>query len=332
MLLSVAVEICLSGCAIFPEVAYQPVIRNPFPQLTKVAVAPFFNLSTEPTVDGRQFALAYFNELQLVPGYEVLPIGVVETTMRAHGISLQSPAEARRLAQLLGVDVVVVGAVTDFTPYYPPRCGLQVEWYAANPCFQPIPPGYGLPWDTPEEETIPDRLVYESQLAAARAKLQSQNPRFALEPPTGPAAFDTHLPPAEEVAPPPPTERSSEGEVIAFQADAVASDDADGSTATTESAACADASGKRAGNACIPTNEPVLRHTSIYNGHDAQFTEAIANFAYFRDDARFGGWQGYLERSDDFIRVCCHVHIAQMLSARGGAAESQVVWRWPASR
>ena len=43
------------GCSlIVPTAAHQPVIRNPFPQLSRVAVAPFFNQSDEPTIDGRQ--------------------------------------------------------------------------------------------------------------------------------------------------------------------------------------------------------------------------------------------------------------------------------------
>ena len=50
---------------------------------------------------------------------------------------------------------MVVGAVTDYSPYYPPRMALHVEWYAANPNFHPIPPGYGLPWGTPEERRHP---------------------------------------------------------------------------------------------------------------------------------------------------------------------------------
>ena len=72
------VLILLTGCGLVPGVSHQPQLHNPFPQLTKVAVAPFINLSTEPSVDGRQFGLAYFSELQAVPGFEVVPIGVVE--------------------------------------------------------------------------------------------------------------------------------------------------------------------------------------------------------------------------------------------------------------
>ena len=156
----------MGGCAlVLPETAHRPVIRNPFPQLSRVAIAPFFNHSDEATVDGRDFALGYFAELQSTPGFEVVPLGVVEEAIIRHRINLSQPAEARRLAGILGVDTVVVGSVTDFAPYYPPRCGLRVEWYTANIGYHEIPAGYGLPWNTPDEEFIPDSLVYESQMA-----------------------------------------------------------------------------------------------------------------------------------------------------------------------
>jgi hypothetical protein len=166
-----------SGCSlILPEISHKPVIRNPFPQLSRVAVAPFFNQSDEPTVDGRAIAMAYFAELQDTPGFEVVPVGVVEEAMIVNRVDLSGPGEARRLAKILGVDAVVVGAITDYTPYYPPRFGLRVEWYTANPGFHEIPPGYGLPWHTPEEEFIPDSLAYEAKLSLARAQLATQTP------------------------------------------------------------------------------------------------------------------------------------------------------------
>jgi hypothetical protein len=82
----------------------------------------------------------------------------------------------------------------------------------------------------------------------------------------------------------------------------------------------------------VLSKEPVLRHTKTYNGNDADVTEALSTYVYFRDDARFNGWKSYLQRSDDFIRFCCHLHIAEMLTARGGAGETRVVWRWPTVR
>ena len=75
-----------------------------------------------------------------------------------------------------------------------------------------------------------------------------------------------------------------------------------------------------------------MRHTRIYNGTDSELTQALASYHFFRDDARIGGWQSYLRRSDDFIRFCCRMHISEMLSARGGAGETRVVWRWSRSR
>ncbi len=190
----------LAGCGCFPTPVKETCVHNPFPQLMKVAVAPFFNLTSEPptVVDGRQFGLAYYNELQRTPGFEVVPIGVVEEALRAHGLSLDRPADARKLAQILQVDVVAVGAVTDFTPYYPPRCGLVVEWYAADPGFTPVPPGYGLPWGTCEEKEIPPQIVFDADLAAARADYEHARSAAAF---AWPDAAGT-LPPVGPVLPP----------------------------------------------------------------------------------------------------------------------------------
>lgn len=325
-LLALSGPLLLSGCAFLPDLTYQPRYHNPFPQLSKVAVAPFFNLSTEPTVDGRQFALAYFNELQLVPGYEVVPVGVVEKTLEMYNLSIDSPADARRLAQVLGVDAVVVGAVTDFSPYYPPRCGLQVEWYAASPCLHPIPPGYGLPWGVLEEEQIPASLVFEAEMALAKAQMQTQTPLPGLPataPPPVPAAQQSGSQQSQ-------TPQSAPGELPALDPSATATvqtpPDWPDPRGFVPPLPAADRP------ACVPTDEPVLRHTRTINGHDADVTTALENYVFFRDDARFGGWQAYLQRSDEFIRFCCYLHIAEMLTARGGADETRVVWRWPIGR
>ena len=81
-----------------------------------------------------------------------------------------------------------------------------------------------------------------------------------------------------------------------------------------------------------PSVRPVISHTQIYHSNDMEFTEALASYYYFRDEPRFGGWQAYLQRSSDFVRFCCHMHISETLSARGGVGETRVVWRWPTIR
>ncbi len=358
LLLAAVMLLGNSGCSlILPEVSHEPVIRNPFPQLSRVAVAPFFNHSDEPTLDTRHFSMAYFAELQAMPGFEVVPLNVVEEAIIAHRVDLNGPGEARRLAQLLGVDAVVVGAVTDYAPYYPPRCGMRVEWYTANPGFHEIPAGYGLPWNTPEEEFIPDSLVYESQLALARAQMVAQTPdcdsgcQMLPAPPMAGEQGSRDDPPggrqltlaqaeadaADQETKPIPTDGNvNEDDMSVADAPTLASKPT-GTTGTMPQnwpdESCFMPSPMSAGSpGCIPHNGPVLSHTRIYAGTDPDVTEALKSYVYYRDDARFGGWQSYLQRSDDFIRFCCHSHIAEMLSARGGSRKTRVVWRWPNDR
>lgn len=352
---------CGGGCSlIVPTKAHKPVIRNPFPQLRRVAIAPFFNQSDEPTVDGRQVALAYFAELQQTPGFEVAPLNVVEEAIIANRIDLSGPNEARRLAQILGVDAVAVGSITDFSEYYPPRVGLRVEWYAANPGFHEIPAGYGLPWNTPEEEFIPDALVYESQMALARQQMEGLSPDCEGEcqqlpaPPAVPAA-DGGLTPQSSNTP----ASASANHVQARDAKVVRAQAIEDVGSGSGTSRLADGSGGAAAGAttgaivtteqpwlgtpcpaaplgarppCIPNDGPVLSHTRIYTGSDADVTEALEGYVFFREDNRFGGWRSYLSRSDDFVRFCCHMHISEMLSARGGSRKTDVVWRWPESR
>lgn len=345
----------LGGCAYLPQIGHQPMYHNPFPQLTKVAIAPFFNLSTEPAVDGRQFAEAYGNELQLIPGFEVVPVGVVERAMEAHGLSLESPEQARKLAQQLGVDAIVVAAVTDYRPYYPPRCGLQIEWYAANPFFHPIPMGYGLPWGTVEEKEIPAPVVMETEMNLAREQLKTQTPPYEPEPGADgpvlpPGSAPGELMPSDEIPPHPDSEADTisykrgkdcpVGEGAKVEATGAIGIGEPGATAaeTAIPPAWPDARGlfppPPAGRQGLlsPCNEPVLRHTRIYDGADGEFTTSLSNYYFFRSDERGSSWHGYLVRMPDFIRFCCYRHITEMISARGGIDEARVVWRWPPSR
>ncbi|MDZ4659235.1 MAG: hypothetical protein SH868_16810 [Bythopirellula sp.] len=377
LLLTCGMLLVQTGCSlVLPEISNIPVIRNPFPQLSKVAVAPFFNQSDEPTVDGRAIAMAYFAELQDTPGFEVVPVGVVEEAIIMHRVELGGPGEARRLAQLLGVDAVIVGAVTDYSPYYPPRLGLRVEWYTANPGYHEIPAGYGLPWHTPDEEFIPDDLVYEAKMSVARTQLATQSPACdemcqplptpplkAPEPATPPQDSEKTyeleseeaeleeesnasvwnelrlVQATEELPPTAPTPAANESRNSAPDdtSDASLTTNSFDTTSTMPLTGPTDScfapplpQGERP--ACLPHNGPVLVHTQIYRGTDRDMTEALKGYVYHRDDARFGGWEAYLQRSDDFVRFCCHMHISEMLSARGGARKTRVLWRWPESR
>ena len=94
-----AMLVAVSGCVMFDV-----RVTNPVNGLTTVAVAPFFNLSEERSVDGRRFAQAYFTELQKTPGLQVVPVGVVEQAIFDNKLEMSSRDDALKLAEILHVD------------------------------------------------------------------------------------------------------------------------------------------------------------------------------------------------------------------------------------
>jgi hypothetical protein len=325
----------ITGCSALPDVAHQPLFHNPFPQLHRVAVLPFYNQSAEPTVDQELVALAYYNELKAIPGFEVMPVGVARQLMLATGIEPHTGTDFQQLAAALGVDAVVVGSVTDYSPYYPPRLGIAVRWYAANPCFHPIPAGYGLPWGSAEEEFIPESLVFEAEFALAREQLATQTPQ--CDPPRLRVASQEASPPVHELPPPEvphrdPTAVESMPAPSAVLTIPTPGDEPELPPDWPDPRGFIPPPPRTSLIPGTPQSEPVLSLTRLYHGNDAEFTSRLANYFYFRDEARFGGWQSYLQRSEDFIRFCCHLHITELLAARGGAGKTRVVWRWPIGR
>ncbi len=276
----------------------KPAFHNPFPQLARVAIIPFNNQSDVPTLDMEQVTLAYYGELQQIRGFEVVPVGVVRRTMEGMQNDGTDIEQLRQLGQALGADAVVVGSVTDYSPYYPKRMTLAVNWYATNPGFHPIPPGYGLPWGTAKEEYIPESHVWEAEFALAREQLETQTPAPQL--------------PDETEALPLPEEVAAAGLPADWPDPSGLVPDAPRPTRPP----------------LVPHHGPVISQIRSYSENDSDFTEKAQRYYFFLDDARNGGWQGFLDRSSDFIRFCCYSHITEMLSLRGGAGESQLALRW----
>ncbi|MEZ6153568.1 MAG: hypothetical protein R3C09_26005 [Pirellulaceae bacterium] len=322
-----AMMLASSGCALLPDIKRKPQTINPFPQLKTIAILPFANQSEDPTLSGERVALAYLNELQAIRGFEVLPLGAVKQRMAGYQGNLASGEDFQAFAQYLGVDAVLIGSVTDYDSYYPPRMSLKVNWYAANPSFHPVEVGYGLPWGTKEEKNIPKWIHNEAQRALAVEQLKTQTP---LTPGDIPLMPEDRAAMEESGATSP---QGSNGAIV-IQADGQWSD---------------------SGGAPLPPDwpdprgfipdppsvnrpqmmaqhAPIISHMRNFNGHDEDFTEQLADYFYFRDDTRFGGWQAYLQRSEDFIRFCCHLHLQETLVSRGGQDKSRLIFRWPLDR
>lgn len=322
-----ALTALLSGCAAVPTRTVLPVHHNPFPQLHRIAILPFFNQSTEPTVDGDAIAIAYYNELQAIQGFEVMPVGVTKRYLEASRLKPVTGSDFQELARLMRVDAIIVGSITEYSPYYPPRIGISVDWYAANPGYHPIPAGYGLPWGTAEEEFIPNKLVKEAEFALAREQLKTQTPAYDERDFNQQRADQANY--VENAGKNAKNATASTGHAIVTDGSAGAAEpvppwpDPRGFIPL---APAGHPPGLR------PQYEPVITHTRVYHGQDGEFTQRLEAYYESRDDARFGGWQTYLQRPADFVRFCCYLHVTETLAARGGAGESQVLWRWPIRR
>lgn len=366
-LTAILLLVTATGCSLFPESRQRDRVHNPFPQLQRVAVLPFFNQSDNPTIDTELVARKYYAALQAIPGFEVLPVGVAKAQWVQYALIHGEPRsgkEFQQLAQQMGVEALVVGSVTDFDAYYPPRMAMTVHWYAANEGFHPIPAGYGLPWGTDSEKHIPRRIAQEAEFALARSQLATQTPISpqSIPPPNqdasdqdasdqngadqsglSPVSGQIVLAPAKSSIEPsdPFVDPFADGTVVEsamvegqFHDDVVVLDDIGASLPIdwpdpTDLIPDPPSPGR---TVAIVNHKPVLTHTRLYRGDDPYFTNRLADHVETGDDARPAGWQGYLKRSDDFIHFCCHLHVSEMLESRGGSDQSDLILRWPLSR
>lgn len=376
-------------------------VTNPVPGLSKVAIAPFFDLSHERAVDGRRFALAYFTELQKTPGFQVLPVGIAERAIHDYGLQMNDPADAMRLAQILEVDAVVVGAVTDYDPYYPPRIGLQVAWYSPRqwPFFpgvatdpqarrelreqqvqfeeaqkdlrkakkralrqaksegQPCPEGcedveedkgklrVPYPWyvrgQSPDEPVAPPSPRWVD-FGPAEGNVVEMAAPPSLSVPTLGAPVQLSAPPQPEVqlpVPPLPSQpeqddapttiiKPAEPELPRSDYPRAEVDTPSNTDSPSDSDAARDASPARP---TIPvlmpqtSLPPMMSYTRMFDGADADLVAALRDYVELSGDRRSGGWEGYLHRSEDFIRFTAHRMIVEMLMLHGGEGRRRIV-------
>jgi len=95
-----------------------------------IAVAPFLNQSGSEFLDMIAVTDEFYTELQQVEGLHVVPVNRVLATLGNLGkIQVNSPAEAVALLEALNADYVIVGSITRYDPYSPPKVGMAVQLY-----------------------------------------------------------------------------------------------------------------------------------------------------------------------------------------------------------
>jgi len=338
---TVRIVCVLLAAAVLPGCLIVDVgVTNPVPGISTVAVVPFFNQSDERTVNGRLLASHYTSELQKTPGLEVIPVGVVETTMRQYGLQdLAGPEDAARLALLLKADAVVIGTVTEYSPYYPPRLGLSVAWY--SPFRQEFRPG--IPVDPKARRRVHDDLKARRK-AEAEARKEERRLRKLLErgeivtdspgchlrdmsAPTIPVLPDSGMPDRpggprlEPFNPDPDDARFLPPIIIRGQ-----------SAAPSVAATTPGRTGKGAVDAIkLPVSkrlQPLMTYTRVFDGSDSATTAAFRDYLELQGDGREADWMARLEWADEFHRFACHMMIVEMLTLHGGEGRRRVVLKW----
>ena len=64
---------------------------------------------------------------------------------------------------------------------------------------------------------------------------------------------------------------------------------------------------------------------STLNDVEAQ-VKGMRDYVELSGDLRSGGWEAYLQRSEDFIRFTAHLMIVEMLTLHGGEGRRRIVF------
>jgi len=121
---------CLVGCG-SSRFVEPSTDRSPYPNPKVWAVLPLANESTSQTANGVRLAEQLAQHLRQVEGLDALPIGRAVNTLQAAGLTkVETEHEANQAIRLLKVDGILVGSVTAWDPYDPPKIGASIRLYA----------------------------------------------------------------------------------------------------------------------------------------------------------------------------------------------------------
>jgi len=119
----------LGGCGLMQPKAADP-LAAPYASRRVWAVAPLRNESGSLHADGLMFADRFARALENAQGLDTLPVNRTLEAMQALRMEqITSPAEAMQLMHALGADGLVVGTLTAYDPYDPPKVGIAMELY-----------------------------------------------------------------------------------------------------------------------------------------------------------------------------------------------------------
>lgn len=138
-LLGLALAALLMGCSRGPGLTPPSVMRSPYDASrgdVLFAVAPLRNESGTTVFRPDEVTDALVRAVSSVPGIRCLPLNRTIAEMRGLGLrEITGPDDLKALAEAMGVDGLIVGTVTAYDPYNPPKLGLALALHAGTPAF-----------------------------------------------------------------------------------------------------------------------------------------------------------------------------------------------------
>ncbi len=125
----------ITGCATDPDSLRPPhVLVAPYDATegnVLWAVVPLINESGTTNADSFAISDALVARITETRGLSAVPVNRTIGAMRSLGLTqVATVADARVLAQALGADGVIVGSITAWDPYDPPKIGISVALFA----------------------------------------------------------------------------------------------------------------------------------------------------------------------------------------------------------
>jgi hypothetical protein len=132
VMLTLAALLCLlAGCDAIPRQGADPLV-SPYAERRVWAVAPLRNETGSLHADGLAVAEHLVRHLEGASNIDALPLNRTLAAMEALGMGqVATPAEAMKLLGVLQADALVVGSLTAYDPYDPPKLGMALELYTS---------------------------------------------------------------------------------------------------------------------------------------------------------------------------------------------------------
>jgi TolB-like protein len=149
----------LFSCAYWKVPSYLIYPKNPFPDIKTVAIFPFINYSGQK-ISGEEFASKFASELSKFEGFRTITPAQIKSIVTTQPSTLD---EALETAQRLKADAIILGAIKNYNPYYPPSIVVFVEVISMRRYKPPKPRDIDILIQSASWEKAPVRITKKQE-------------------------------------------------------------------------------------------------------------------------------------------------------------------------